>query len=286
MAVYKRTYRPYAGPRTAAWPRFFILTRYGWTRLFQSKFHVLALAASLFYPVGCLAYLYVVHAASFLAMFRIQAGVLPTVNGHFFYSFCIVQGAAAYLLAALVGPGLVSPDLANGALPLYFSRPFSRLEYVAGKMTLLMFLLSLMTWIPGLVLFGVEVTLKGWDWGTTNFWMVGAIFVGLLVWVLLLSLIALAFSAWVKWKIAAGALVLGLFFVGAGFGAAINNVWHTHYGTLLDLNGVMRVVWADLLRYDSGTQVSLSAAWAVLAAAGAICLGLLAKRVRPFEVVR
>ena len=48
-----------------------------------------------------------------------------------------------------------------------------------------------------------------------------------MLWVLLLSLIALAVSAFVKWRIAAGALLLGIFVAGAGFGTAINNIVRT-----------------------------------------------------------
>ena len=42
------------------------------------------------------------------------------------------------------------------------------------------------------------------------------IFFGAWVWILLLALLALALSAWVKWKPAAGALMFGVFFVAGG----------------------------------------------------------------------
>ena len=54
-----------------------------------------------------------------------------------------------FFLAAFVGPGLISPDLSHNGLPLYLARPFSRAEYVLGKMSVLVGLMSLMTWIPG-----------------------------------------------------------------------------------------------------------------------------------------
>ena len=47
----------------------------------------------------------------------------------------------------------MSPDLRNNGLPLYLSRPFSRTEYVLGKMSVLLILLSAITWVPGLLLF-------------------------------------------------------------------------------------------------------------------------------------
>src|SRR6266852_1287555 len=71
-------------------------------------------------------------------------------------NFVSVQGVFAFLLTAFTGPGLISPDLANGALPLYFCRPFSRAEYVIGKSSVLAILLSQITWVPGLVLFAVQ----------------------------------------------------------------------------------------------------------------------------------
>jgi ABC-2 type transport system permease protein len=286
MAVYKRTYKTYSGPRTVAWSRFLILTRFSYARLFQSKFVVLFIAVCLFYPIGCLAFIYFSHNEQLLALLSLGNTKLPAIDGQFFYSFCRVQGNFAFLLTALVGPGLISPDLANGAMPIYFSRPFSRSEYVLGKMTLLLFLLSLVTWIPGLVLYGAQASLAGWDWAKTNWWLGGAIIAGMFIWITVLSLVALALSAWVKWKIAAGALVLAIFFAGAGFGAAINNVMRTHYGSLISLNQVVYTIWADLFRYDWGSQLSSVQAWAVVALTCFACLWLLAKRIRPFEVVK
>ena len=286
MAVYKRNYKGYGGKLTQRWARFLILTRYGYGRLFQSRFLVVFLAVCLFYPIGCAAFIYLSHNQRFLLLMRIPPDSLLAVGGRFFYYFCIVQGALAYLLTALIGPSLVSPDLVNGALPLYLCRPFSRGEYVAGKLSVLMALLSLITWVPGLILFFIESSVAEAGWAKENLWLAWGIFLGLVVWILVLSLIALAVSAWVRWKIAAGALVLGVFFAGAGFGAAIDQVMRTNYGALIDLTQVVHTVQADLLRYDSGTDMAVSSAWIVLAVVCAICLFLLARRVRAFEVVR
>ncbi|HVV71370.1 MAG TPA: hypothetical protein VHI52_07710 [Verrucomicrobiae bacterium] len=286
MAVYKRTYKTYSGPRTVPWARFLILTRYNYSRMFQSKFLVLFMTACLFYPIGCLAFIYFSHNQPLLAVLSLGNARFPAVDGRFFYTFCKIQGTLAYLLVALVGPGLISPDLANGAMPLYFSRPFSRTEYVAGKMALLVVLLSLISWVPGLVLFTVQASLEGWSWAQGNLWLGGAIFAGLLLWVVLLALIALACSAWVKWKIAAGALVLAIFFAGAGFGTAVNNVLRTHYGGLINLNQIIYTIWGALFRYDWGGELSLGQAWGVLGLTCGVCVWLLAKRIRPLEVIK
>lgn len=286
MAIYKHTYAPYTGPLTPRWPRFFILTRYSYARLLGSKFLILFLALCLCYPMACLAFIYLVNNAAFLLLINFRAGTLTAIDGRFFYYYCVVQGTIAYLVTALVGPSLVSPDLVNGGLPLYLCRPFSRGEYVAGKISVLVFLLSLVTWIPGLCLFAVQASLAGWAWLTGNLWLAGAIVTGSLIWIAVLSLIGLALSAWIKWRIAAGALVLAVFFAGAGGAAAVNSVLRTTNGSLLDLSQVVHTIWSDLFRYDSGTDMPLTHAWGVLALVCVLCGGLLARRLRAFEVVK
>ena len=286
MAVYKQTYKGYNGKQTTPWLRFFILSRYSYARLFQSKFLVLFLATCMFYPLGCALLIYLIHNVPLLTALRLQSGAMPQIDGKFFNVYCVVQGALAFLLTTLVGPTLVAPDLANGAMSLYLSRPFSRTQYVAGKMTILLVLLSLITWVPGIVLYLIQAGCEGWGWARINAWLVGSIVLGLGIWIVVLSLIALALSAWVKWKIAAGAMILGVFFAGAGFGAAINNVTRTHYGALIDLMQVVHTIWSDLFRTGSRPDLSVTQAWVVLSVTCALCLGLLARRIRAFEVVK
>ena len=128
MAVYKQTYKGYEGPMTSPYMRFIILTRYSYTRLFQSRFLVLFLAVCLFYPLGCAAFIYISHNSPLLAAMQLRTGGLPPIDGQFFYIYCVVQGSLAFLLTTMVGPNLVAPDLANGAVPLFLSRPFSRTQ--------------------------------------------------------------------------------------------------------------------------------------------------------------
>ncbi len=189
-------------------------------------------------------------------------------------------------MTALVGPSLVSPDLVNNALPLYLCRPFSRTEYVLGKMTVRAGLLSLATWVPGLSIFAVQCSLAGWDWTVDNAWIGGALLVGMMMWVLLLSLIALAISAFVKWRIAAGALLLGIFVAGAGFGTALNEIVRTEYGSLVNLTLVMYTIWSGLFGLAPDTGLTVWEAWTVVAVVCAGCVWMLSKKVRAFEVVK
>jgi ABC-2 type transport system permease protein len=286
MAVYKRTYTAYEGALTPEWSRFLVIPRATYSKFGQSKLLMILRMASLVYPLGCILYIYLANNLSVLTDLGIPAGRFLVVDRSMFLYFCWIQGAFAYAMTALVGPSLVSPDLVNNGLPLYLCRPFSRTEYVLGKMSVLAGLLSLATWVPGLVVFAIQASLAGWDWTVDNAWIAGSLFIGLLLWVVLLSLIALAISAWVKWKIAAGALLFGIFVAGAGFGSAINQIVRTQYGSLVNLTQVMYTIWSTLFGLSPDTGLSVGQAWSVIAVVCAGCVGLLAKKVRAFEVVK
>ncbi|PYX51233.1 MAG: hypothetical protein DMG79_03700 [Acidobacteria bacterium] len=285
MAVYRRNYKPYAGVLTAPWSRCFVLFRYSRRRLFRSKFLTGLFVVCFFYPFACLLIIYLAHSASFLQELGVP-GQLISIDNKFFFNLMSVQGVFAFLLTAFAGPGLISPDLANGALPLYFCRPFSRVEYVLGKASVLAILLSQITWVPGLILFIIQAGLAGPGWAWSHLWIAGSLLISSLIWIAFLSLLAMALSAWVKWRIVAGALLLGVMFFGAGFAQAINAVLRTQSGHFFNVGYLMVTVWNAIFRVDAMHDIPVAEAWMALLFYCAICLGLLMRKVRAYEVIR
>lgn len=302
MAVYKKTYRPYEGELTTSWSRFLVIARYAFEDLHRSRFLNIFFTLSFGYPLVAALIIYVQHNGSVLSLLgagAVGANRLISINVVFFLTLLGWQSMLALFLAAFIGPGLVSPDLANNALALYLARPFSRKEYVLGKISVLTILLSLMTWVPGLLLFFLQGYLEGWDWMKTNIRFATGMFIGAWIWILVLSLLALALSAWVKWKPAAGALMFGVFFVAAGFGATINGVQRTTWGHLFNISYLIGSVWVRLFegvnkttngavffRAPQGEELPLWCSWAALIALCLICLYMLARKIRGTEVVR
>ena len=285
MAVYRRTYTSYSGALTPAWSRCLVLFRYSRRNLFRSKFQTGFFVLCFFYPLLCLIGIYLAHNLSFLARYS-GSNQLLTIDNKFFFVFITVQGVLAFMLTAFTGPGLISPDLANGALPLYFCRPFSRAEYVFGKAAVLAILLSEITWVPGLVLFAVQASLAGSSWAWNHLWIVSSLVLSSFLWIAILSLLAMALSAWVKWRIVAGALLLAVLFFGGGFGQAINAVMRTQSGHFIDIVYLIGTVWTSLFRIDNDRGISSSAAWIALLIYCGICLALLVRKVRAYEVVK
>ncbi len=286
MAIYKRTWRPYSGTLTPDWSRFLILYRASSRTLFQSKAITSFFVLCFVFPLLCLLGIYANEHLGSLSLLIGKAPSFLTVDGNFFYTFLNIQGAMAFLLTAFIGPGLVSPDLANGALPLYLCRPLSRSEYVLGKMSTLAITLSWVTWVPGLILFAVQSSLGGWSWMTQNFWIARGIVLGSVMWIVVLSLLSLAISAWVKWRIAAGALLLAIFFMGSGFAHAVNAVLRTQQGFLIDLSNLASVVWRDLMLSEEELPMPAGEAWTALAACAGLCLFLVLRKIRANEVTR
>lgn len=298
MAVYKRTYSRYTGRLTSLRWRFLVIARHEFGRLEGSRFLTFLFMASLVWPLICALIIYLHFNLSALQLMKIDASRLIPINSGFFLAFLGFQSMLAFFMNAFIGPGLVAPDLANNGLPLYFSRPISRAEYVLGKVTVLVSLLSLMTWIPGLLLFGLQSYLAGSAWMWENLRIAAGLFLGSWIWISLLALLSLAMSAWVKWKPLAGALLFGIFFVATGFGAAINAVLHTRWGNLINLSHLVGSVWVSLFevpsrrgagtvffRVGSGEALPAWVCWAALGGICLFCLWLLGRKIRAVEVV-
>jgi ABC-2 type transport system permease protein len=286
MAVYKRTYRGYAGPLTPTWSRFLVLYRAARRTVFRSKFPTTFFILSFFFPLLCLLGVYAnAHLEAFSFLGR-RSGPFLNVDNSFFFMLLSVQGGFAFLLTAFIGPGLVSPDLANGALTLYLCRPLTRTEYILGKMAVLVITLSWITWVPGLIIFFVQAGLAGGTWLISNLWIASGIFWSSLIWILILSLMSMALSAWVKWRFVAGALLLAIFFIGAGFAQAVNAVLGTKQGYLLDIGSLHRIIEHGLLRDVTDQPFSPTEAWIALLVIAGFFLLILSRKIKPNEVVR
>jgi ABC-2 type transport system permease protein len=305
MAVYEQTYKRYAGPLTPDWSRFLIIPRHAYRAVFGSKLFT-AFFVICFLPLLVEAILiYLHHNFAAIASMQINVRELVPIDAYFFQTFISIQGGFAFFVALLVGPPLVARDLRNNALPLYLCRPLSRTEYVVGKMSVILILLSLITWVPQLLLFLFQSYLEGFAWFRANVWMVSAIVLGGLIWALLLALLTQTISALVKWRVVASGILLGIFFIPTVFGAFINEVFRTRWGNIISLGALIRNVTAGLfgtfdrlwdverfrdfdgsIREIQMVEPPLWASWLVLFLICAVCLALLSWKVKAYEVVR
>jgi ABC-type transport system involved in multi-copper enzyme maturation permease subunit len=292
MAVYKRRYNSYTGTLTAGWSRFFVLTKYAFADLFKSRFFVILLVLCI---VPCLffaGYIFVANNKTLQLLMQLRSADFFKVESQYFVFMMISQTQAAFLLNCWVGPVLIAGDLTNGALPLFLSRPFSRADYVLGKLAVLGLLLSAVTWVPCLLLFGLQsgLAMDGWIW--SHLWMVVPIVLCSAIWILMLSLMSLAVSAWVKLRIVATGVIFISFFIPAGLGEMFNSIVGTYWGQLLNFSYMFRLILAKGFHERNGlvgrawNEIPVSAAWGVLIFVCLLSLVILNARLRAREAVR
>jgi ABC-2 type transport system permease protein len=287
VAVYKRTYKGYAGPLTHPATRFLVLQRYAFQSVFKSRLLLMGYMACFIPCVLVICVLYLNQNASVLALIGQKAGVFK-INGSFFQNFLVVQWVLAGVLTAFIAPSLISPDLTNGALGMYLSRPFSRAEYVLGKGAVIAFLTGAITLLPGLLMFGVQSSLMGWNWMLNNWYLANATFFSCAMVIAILTLLGLAMSAMVRWRIVAGALILAVFAIGKGFAAMIDSVMRTHNGDYIDVQILLTKISTNLFQLPAANldEITVLGAWIALIAICGFLLWILNRKLRVCEVAR
>jgi ABC-type transport system involved in multi-copper enzyme maturation permease subunit len=274
-----------------------VLPRYALQEVLESRVLAAFLMLCLVPFLVELALVYLANNAPARALLRVQAPPADLLQPQFFLVALTVQGFLAFFLTAWVAPFLVSPDLVNGALPLYLSRPFTRGEYVLGKATALFCLLSVITWVPVGIVFSVEAGLAESGWLAANLRIPAAILGGAFLWISVLTLLGLALSAWIRWRIVASGALFGILFMGSAFGEAWREMLRNPWGRLTNLPYLIGIIWTDLFglnprrtlareMLDDGRSGDLPVwvAWLALLAVCAFCLWLLDRRLRAREV--
>jgi Mn2+/Fe2+ NRAMP family transporter len=116
-----------------------------------------------------------------------------------------------------------------------------------------------------------------------------------------ISLLALALSVFVRWRIAAAGLIFAVFLLLPGFAEVINVTLQTQWGRVLNLSYEIRVIWAQLFRLEPRfigvreqmlnslglhARLPILAAWFSILTTCLISLFLINRKLKAREVVR
>jgi len=286
MAVYERAWRRYQGALTPRSWRFAVVARYAIKGAFKSRVFAIFYAGWYLPTLAALALIYLRHNVALFNQVGISMTDLPAVTTFFFDTLFKWQAVGAFLVAVILGPPLVSSDLSHDALPLYLSRPLARRDYVLGKLSVLIVLISPFTWMAGLLVYSYEAHMQGGGWWLENVRIAVAFVVGHGVWLLVVSLLTLAVSAWVRRKPVARGVLFGIFFVLDGLSEAINVALGNNWGEVIDLSTAVYVVESHLFLPDRATTIPLWAASSTLICTAGLSLLALWRKLRAHEVVR
>jgi ABC-type transport system involved in multi-copper enzyme maturation permease subunit len=290
MAVYKRNYTAYTGPVTAVGTRVLVLARYAFEEAWSSKITVGLFIFCLLPCILSLLVIYIVDNPVARALIGGRGPETLAIDAKFFLKVLATQSWLALVLASWIAPRMITLDLADNALPILLSHPISRFGYVFGKFIALFGSLSLVTWLPCLLLFVFQGYSASQPWAMSNLQIAFGLLAGSVIWIAFLSLLALALSSWVKWRVMATGVIFAAVFVPAGIGAIVSAVLRTKWGLLLNVPVMMSNLWQRLLGapapFDERFSVPTLAIAVMISLATLVCAGMLNKRIRAREVVR
>jgi ABC-type transport system involved in multi-copper enzyme maturation permease subunit len=289
LSIYKHEYRAYAGRLTSPWARLGVIVRYALAEAWSSRVTAVLLTLSML-PV--IVYLVGIYLANnpMIRMLIMRGKSMIEIDPAYFLKVLQTQCWLALVMTAWIAPRLVSFEIADNALPILLSHPISRFSYVLGKFTALFACLSLVTWVPCLLLFAYQGYASPRPWIFANLHIAGGLLAGSVLWIALLSLLGLALSSWLKWRVVATGAIFAVMFIPAGVGGIITGVLRTKWGFLLNMPVMMSQLWQQLLDVPqtmrADRQLPGASILTVLLLMCGICVLMLNARIRAREVVR
>ena len=286
MAIFQKAYRGYQGDLTSIFWRPLVITRYSLLAIINSRYFYACLVIGLLPSLVTMSLIYVRYNLDMLIQFEIPIDELVRIDADFFADFMLrPQLQLVFLFIMFVAPTLATPDLRNNGLSLYLSRPISKTGYVIGKLLAIISLCSLVTWVPGVLLFFFQAYMGGSDWFSQYYYLPFAIIAASLIWITTLTLFALAISALVKTASIARVVFFGIMLVGAAFGGLSRTIIGGWYGSIFSLSDAEQAMVQTLFGIKNFSTMPSTGAAMVFGLFISLSILILYRRIRGFEVV-
>ena len=277
MPIHDQGYRRYGGTKARGRAWLVIFTTGVRTMLSNRKWIILMIVSWI---------QFIVRAVQFYIAANFSQAAIVAPSAATFRDFFDKQDLPVFIVTVWLGAALIAQDRRANALQIYLSKPLTRVEYVFGKLSILMAFLLFITWVPAILLLIVQVVFAGnFQFLIANAYLFPAITVYALIEVVMVSTAMLALSSLSTNSRFVGILYTALIF----FSDAIYNVlravtggtgvsWIALGNNLAQLGDV---IFRVPLRYETPWLVSLTVVAAVIAASAVI----LERRIRGVEIV-
>src|SRR5215213_3235715 len=263
MPIHDQSYRRYGGGKALPGGAWAVIARAGMMTMIRKRTFLGLLIFAWFPFLVRAVQIYVTANYPQVAMFA------PTAET--FRQYLEQQDFFVFVVTIYVGAGLIANDRRANALQIYLSKPLLRSEYIAGKAAVLLSLLSLVTWVPAILLLFVQVMFAGsFAFLRANLFLFPAITVASLLQVLLATFTMLALSSLSKSSRYVAILYAGILFFsaaiyGAMYGITGGNTSFSYLSLGANLSQVVDVIFRLPPRYSTPWQVSLVVILALLA---------------------
>lgn len=187
-----------------------------------------------------------------------------------------------FLLSVYAGSDLISADLKFNSIQLYLSRPLKRLDYLAGKLAVVMFYLLMFSLVPALLLVAAKLLFSGtWSLGLST---LAAIFVYPFLASLALASLVLLFSSFSANTRLVIVAYVGFFFFTNMLAGILSGVVFNHSALgLLSPERTMRQLAALLFGTKAAMDVPLWVAPLLVVGVSLVALAWTLTRIRRVE---
>jgi len=278
MPIHDQGYRRYSGSRAAVGRGWMVIARAGIRTMFAKR---------AFLGLLLLAWLpFLVRAVQFYFAANLPQAQVLAPTAETFRQFLEQQEIFVFFVTVYVGAGLIANDRRANALQIYLSKPLSRVEYVFGKLAILMAFLLLVTWVPAIVLLLVQMAFAGnVSFLTRNVFLFPAITVFSFLEVIMVSATMLALSSLSNSSRYVGVMYAAvMFFSGAVYGVlflATRSTALSWVSFTANLTQIGNLIFRLPPKYDTPWPLSLGVIVALVVISGVV----LERRVRGVEVV-
>lgn len=292
MPVYEVAYKSWEGERKPLLSCLTVFPKYTYMQSSGKKKIFTAFMMGWFPFILFMIYIYVRVNVPLLQSMRIPVNSLPKIDGLFFMTFILVQLPFMFFFTLAFGPTLISVDLKNKAIPMILSKPINKWEYIIGKFMVLFIILSILSWVQGVILFVANTfTVPKTDPWLVNFWsdslpvLFKMIFFALVI-ISTLDLMVLMFSSLTNTpSFASVAFIMSI--IGLSVGASIlEEILHTKLATCISPSHIVYIIGRYFFYQYLGTQDSRLFICSVftMILIWFICIYVLQKKVKAFVV--
>ena len=276
--IHDQGYRRYGGRREPHGRRWWVIARAGiHERLRERRFIGLLIFA--WAP-------FIVRAVQMYVSSNFSQAAFLAPSAETFREFLDQQSFFIFLVTILVGSGLIANDRRANALQIYLSKPLTRVEYIVGKLMILLVFLAFVTWLPAILLLLIQMMFAGSTaFIRANLFLFPAITVVSAAQILLSAFAMLALSSLTKSRRFVAIMYAGIIFFTSAMYQALAAITTSRAWAFISPEDVLDVIAAGTFRSPGATTIPLPAALLVVAVLIGTSVWILERRVRAVEIV-
>jgi len=211
------------------------------------------------------------------------------VNPTFFRSYFSNDALLFLMIMIMVfaGAGLIADDLKFNSLQIYFSRPIRKKDYVLGKCAVLLFLLLLLTIVPGLLFIIFKMIFAGSFRFILDYpWLLLSIFGYSVFLSIFITLYALLLSSLNRNRRYVSILIFAVYIFSEILYGIFYERFRDQYFSLLSIKSNIQQIAAFFFRVRPPFRVPVAYSFLILTAICLISVAVMRKKIRSVDVIK